>query len=100
MVTVTVFFALGVAAVAYASRISPTVMMAAAMGTFFAKIIALIVILESLANVDIWHPRAFALTAITCTIAWTIGEARGFMRLRMLYVEPGFKVPGHHEEKR
>ncbi|GIH90051.1 hypothetical protein ACFFMN_11385 [Planobispora siamensis] len=95
-----VFFTVGLVAVAYASRISPTMMMAAAMGTFFTKIVILVVMLEALADVEVWHPRAFSLTAIACTIAWTFGEARGFMKLRMLYVEPGIKVPGHYEEKR
>jgi ATP synthase protein I len=36
----------------------------------------------------------FALSVICCTLAWTIGEMRGFMKLKMLYVEPETKVPG------
>ncbi|NUW36602.1 hypothetical protein HTZ77_35120 [Nonomuraea sp. SMC257] len=88
LVLVMVFFAVGLVGVAYASRVSPTVMMAAAMGTFLAKIAILIIVLESVRGVTAWSPRAFSLTVILGTIAWTIGEARAFMKLRILYVDP------------
>jgi ATP synthase protein I len=94
------FFTISLIAVTYAARISPTMMMAAAMGTFFAKILVLAVLLEYFQDATVWNPRAFGLTVIVCTICWTIGEARGFMRLRMLYVDPEGKVPGQLGEKR
>lgn len=94
VLVVAVFFTIGLVAVTYASRVSPTMMMAAAMGTFFTKIILLALTLESLADVTVWSPAAFSWTVVACTIAWTAGEARGFMRLKMLYVEPGRQVPG------
>ncbi|MDF5752544.1 hypothetical protein [Spongiactinospora sp. TRM90649] len=93
------FFILSLIAVAYASRISPTMMMAAAMGTYLVKIVALAVALRSLSDVTAWHPMTFTWTVILCTVAWTIGEARGFMKLRILYVDPTVKVPGHAGEK-
>lgn len=97
---VALFFTIGLAAVAYASRISPTIMMAAAMGTFLLKVLLLAVLLESFEDATLWHPTAFTLTVIACTICWTIGEARGFLRLRILYVDPEAKVPGRLEETR
>jgi ATP synthase protein I len=99
LLVVTVFFVVGIVAVSYASRISPTMMMAAAMGTFFAKILILAVVLSSLSDVTVWRPAAFTWSVILCTVAWTIGEARGFLKLRMLYVEPGTKVPGSVGER-
>lgn len=96
---VAAFFVIGLVAVAYASRISPAMMMVAAMATFFSKIIILALVLSSLGDVTAWHPMAFTWAVILCTIAWTVGEARGFMRLRMLYVEPGTKVPGSTGER-
>jgi ATP synthase protein I len=94
------FFTISLIAVAYAARISPTMMMAAAMGTFFAKILLLAVLLEYFQDATVWSPSAFSLTVIVGTICWTIGEARGFMRLRMLYVDPEAKVPGQFGGKR
>src|SRR5262245_39208999 len=94
VVVVVLFFTLGLMAVAYAGRISPTVMMAAAMASYFVKLLLLIVLLNSFADTATWSPRAFAWTTIACTVCWTIAEARGFMKLRMLYVEPGTTVPG------
>ncbi|GGK85857.1 hypothetical protein Sme01_39120 [Sphaerisporangium melleum] len=95
-----VFFTIGMVAVAYAARISPTIMMAAAMGTYLVKILLLAVLLERFSDATVWDSQSFSLTVIACTICWTIGEARGFLRLRMLYVDPEVKVPGHVEEKR
>jgi ATP synthase protein I len=100
VLVVAAFFTISLIAVAYAARISPTMMMAAAMGTFFTKILVLAVLLEYFQDATVWNPRAFGLTVIVCTICWTIGEARGFMRLRMLYVDPEGKVPGQLGGKR
>jgi ATP synthase protein I len=94
------FFTISLIAVAYAARISPTMMMAAAMGTFFTKILVLALVLKSFEDSTVWSPRAFSLTVIICTICWTFGEARGFMRLRMLYVDPEAKVPGQFGSNR
>jgi len=94
VVAVTLFFAVGLVAVAYASRVSPAVMMAAAMVSYFVKLLVLVLLLNSFADSDTWSPRAFAWTVIACTVCWTVAEARGFMKLRMLYVEPGSRVPG------
>ncbi|GII75129.1 hypothetical protein Sru01_01110 [Sphaerisporangium rufum] len=94
------FFTIGLIAVAYAARVSPVIMMAAAMGTFLTKILLLAVLLETFADATVWSPGAFSTTVIIGTIAWTVGEARGFLKLRMLYVDPDAKVPGRVEEKR
>ncbi|GAA5071514.1 ATP synthase protein I [Thermocatellispora tengchongensis] len=99
VLVVGLFFLISLVAVAYASRISPTMMMAAALGTFFTKVLVLALVLSSLSDVTVWHPTAFTWSVILCTIAWTFGEARGFMKLRILYVEPGTRVPGSYGEK-
>ncbi|GAA3835931.1 hypothetical protein GCM10022226_67040 [Sphaerisporangium flaviroseum] len=100
VLVVAAFFTISLIAVAYAGRISPTMMMAAAMGTFFAKILVLAVTLEYFEDATVWSPSAFGLTVVICTICWTIGEARGFLKLRMLYVDPDVKVPGRLEENK
>jgi ATP synthase protein I len=97
---VVAFFTIGLVAVAYASRVSPTIMMAAAMGSFLVKVFLLAVLLETFEDATLWNPSAFTFTVIACTICWTIGEARGFLKLRMLYVDPDTKVPGTLEETR
>ncbi|MFI0422180.1 hypothetical protein [Spongiactinospora sp. 9N601] len=99
VVVVAGFFIISLVAVAYASRVSPQMMMIAALGTYLVKIIALALALSSLSDVTAWHPMTFTWTVILCTVAWTVGEARAFMKLRMLYVEPDVKVPGHAGEK-
>ncbi|GII61618.1 hypothetical protein Skr01_17030 [Sphaerisporangium krabiense] len=100
VLVVAAFFTISLIAVTYAARVSPTMMMAAALGTFLTKILLLAVTLEYFADATVWHPGAFTLTVIACTICWTIGEARGFLKLKILYVDPTVKVPGVVEEKR
>ncbi|RCG30894.1 hypothetical protein DQ384_13080 [Sphaerisporangium album] len=100
VLVVAAFFTISLVAVTYAARISPTMMMAAALGTFLLKILALVVTLEAFQDATVWHPGAFGLTVIACTVIWTIGEARGFLKLRILYVDPTVKVPGQIGEKR
>jgi ATP synthase protein I len=100
VLVVAAFFTISLVAVTYAARISPTIMMAAALGTFLTKILVLAVTLEYFQDATVWTPEAFSLTVVACTILWTIGEARGFLKLRILYVDPTVKVPGQVEEKR
>ncbi|MEV0582218.1 hypothetical protein [Nonomuraea sp. NPDC050310] len=97
---VLVFFSISVFALGYASRISPTFMMAAAMGTYLVKALALILALSSLEGVTAWSPKAFTWAVIVCTVMWTLAEARAVVKLKMLYVDPEGKVPGHYGDKK
>lgn len=94
LLVVFVFFTLGLVAVAYASRISPQVMMIAAMTTYLVKVAALIALLKIFETATVFEPRAFGWTAIIATVVWTFGEMRGFMKLKLLYVDPQGKIPG------
>lgn len=89
VVIVGAFFTVSLLAVTYAARISPTVMMQAALFSYVVKILVLIVLVGALRGVTIWHPQAFAWTVIGCTLVWVAGEVRAFFKEKMLYVDPG-----------
>jgi ATP synthase protein I len=91
---VCVFFALGIVAVSYAGRVSPMMMMTAAVLTYAVKIIIVMALLKTFEDATAFEPKAFGWAVIVCTIAWTVGEMRGFMKLKMLYVDPDAPVPG------
>lgn len=94
---VTVFFTVGLAVVSWAGRISPMMMMTAAVLSYVVKVIAIMTMLKAFEGATAFDSRAFALSVIACTLAWTAGEMRGFMKLKLLYVEPDAKVPGQGE---
>lgn len=89
VVIVVAFFAVSLFAVTYAARISPMVMMQAALLSYVVKILALVGLVAVLRDVTIWHPQAFAWTVIGCTLVWIAGEVRAFLKEKILYVEPG-----------
>lgn len=89
-----VFFTVGLVVLSWAGRISPMMLMTAAVLTYTVKVIAIMFLVKAFENATAFNPRAFAWSVIACTIVWTFGEMRGFMKLKMLYVEPEVDVPG------
>lgn len=85
---VALFFGISVVVVSSAARVSPQAMMAAALGTFFFKILALIIIFGQLQNTTAFNPRSFGLTVLVCVLAYSAGLVTWSMRLNSLYVEP------------
>lgn len=85
---VAVFFTISLVAVAWASRISPFVMMQVAIFSYLVKIVLLGVLVAALANSDVFNTRAFALAVLVSTLVWIGAQMRAFMKLKMLYVEP------------
>jgi ATP synthase protein I len=94
LLVVVVFFTVGLVVVAYAGRISPMMMMTAAVLSYLVKVIVLMVLLKTFETATVFEPRAFGWAAIIGTVAWTVGEMRGFMKLKLLYADPDAKVPG------
>jgi ATP synthase protein I len=85
---VALFFGISVIVVSYAARVSPQAMMAAALGTFFFKILALIVIFGQFQDTTAFNPKSFGLTVLVCVLAYSAGLMVWSMRLQALYVEP------------
>ncbi|GAA3444690.1 hypothetical protein [Planomonospora venezuelensis] len=99
LLVVSVFFTVGLVAVSYASRVSPMMMMTAAVVTYAVKILAVMAMLKAFEDATAFEPKAFGWAAIVCTLAWTVGEMRGFMKLKMLYVDPEGRVPGQGDSR-
>ncbi|MFC0863015.1 hypothetical protein ACFHYQ_11995 [Sphaerimonospora cavernae] len=94
LVMVAAFFTVGLAVVTWAGRVSPMAMMTAAVVGYVVKVLALMAVLNAFKTTTVFDPKVFALSVILCTLVWTVGEMRGFMKLKMLYVEPDAEVPG------
>ena len=85
---VTAFFGISVLVVGRAARISPHVMMAAAMGSYIVKIIGFAIVMVALGKSDAFNGRMLGFTALVCILAWTAAEVITTMKLRLPYVDP------------
>jgi ATP synthase protein I len=85
---VTVFFGISVLAVGRAARVSPQVMMVAAMVTYLVKIVALAIVVSALNGTTAFSTRALGFTAIVCILVWSATQVITTIKLKMLYVEP------------
>jgi ATP synthase protein I len=85
---VTAFFGISVLVVGRAARISPHVMMAAAMISYVVKIIGFAIVMVALGKSDAFNGRMLGFTALVCILAWTAAEVITTMKLRLPYVDP------------
>ncbi|HEV8275109.1 MAG TPA: hypothetical protein VGQ26_05365 [Streptosporangiaceae bacterium] len=85
---VIVFFGISVLVVGRAAKVSPQAMMIAAIATYLAKIIVLLVLVGIFQDSTAFNGRFFGLTVIVCVLAYSAAQMLWSMRLKMLYVEP------------
>jgi ATP synthase protein I len=85
---VAAFFGISIVAVGRAAKVSPTFMMAVAMGSYVVKIIAFMVILSLLQHVTVFSDKALGFTALALILTWCAAQVVLMMRTKMLYVTP------------
>jgi ATP synthase protein I len=91
---VTAFFGISVLVVGRAARISPHVMMAAAMISYVVKIIAFAIVVILLGKSTAFNGRMLGFTALACILAWAAAEVVTTIRLKVLYVDPDGEQTG------
>jgi ATP synthase protein I len=82
------FFGISVLVVGRAAKVSPQVMMVAAIATYLGKILVLLVLVGQFQDSTAFNPRLFGLTAIVCVLVYSAAQMMWSIRLKMLYVEP------------
>ena len=85
---VTAFFGISVLVVGRAAKISPHVMMAAAMISYIVKIIGFAIVMVALGKSTAFNGRMLGFTAIILILAWGAAEVVTTIRLRLPYVDP------------
>jgi len=88
---VTAFFGISVLVVGRAARISPHVMMAAAMISYVVKIIGFAIVVIALGKSNAFNGRMLGFTALICILAWAGAEIFNTIKLKVLYVDPDGK---------
>ena len=85
---VAVFFGISIVVVSRAAKISPSVMMTAAMASYILKVIAFVIVLAVLKHSTAFNGRMLGFTAIACIITWCATQVVTMMRTKALYVTP------------
>jgi ATP synthase protein I len=85
---VALFFGISIVAVGRAARVSPQIMMATALGTYFAKVLALLILAGQFQDTTAFSHGLFGLTAVVCVLVYSGAQVAWSMRLKQLYVEP------------
>lgn len=85
---VIVFFSVGQIVVAGVLRRAPEMAMTVALMTYLIKIGVLFVIIILFANTTLFNTKVFAITVVSCTIAWIVAEVWVYSTTKVLYVEP------------
>jgi ATP synthase protein I len=85
---VAVFFAISVAAVGRAAKVSPQAMMVTSMATYIGKILVLLFFVVRFASSTAFNTRLFGLTALACILVWSAAQIVWSMRLKTPYVVP------------
>lgn len=88
---VAIFFGIDVVVLSRALRVSPQMMMLAAIGLYIFKIIVLAVAVSQLRGVTAINPRLFGVTAVVCVVAWCAAQVVASIRQKTLYVNPDGK---------
>jgi ATP synthase protein I len=88
---VIVFFGLSAAAMTWASRKSPQVMMVTAMSTYLIKILVLLFLVVRYDGTTAFNGKAFGFTVVVCVVVYTTAQALVSARLKVPYVEPDGK---------
>jgi ATP synthase protein I len=88
---VIVFFGLSAAAMTWASRKSPQVMMVTAMSTYLIKILVLLFLVVRYSGTTAFNGKAFGFTVVVCVVVYTTAQALVSARLKVPYVEPDGK---------
>jgi ATP synthase protein I len=86
---VTVFFGISVLVVGRAAKVSPQVMMTAALGSYIIKIVAFMVVMALLGrSTAVFNGKMLGFTALVCILVWCGAQVVNTIKLKMLYVDP------------
>jgi hypothetical protein len=88
LVLVALFFSVSAYAVAVAGRIADSLTLPVALGTYLIKVVLLGVVLVTLRDRPWLDPKAFGLSVVAGTFAWTAVHARRVWTGQTYYVNP------------
>lgn len=92
-VLVLVFFSAGQLVLGRILAANPQMALTAALLIYLVKVGILLVLLILLAGATFFDPKAFGLTIVVCTIAWTCMEVWVYSTTKVLYVDPSGGAP-------
>ncbi|MFD4576073.1 hypothetical protein ACFWNK_04485 [Streptomyces sp. NPDC058417] len=97
-VVVILFMGLGLYVLQRTAKTLPHLFQAMGLMLYAAQILLLFVFLAAFKNTTLFNPRAFAITLLVGTLAWTAAQTRAHMKAKTLYVEPDSTSSAHNEK--
>lgn len=86
--TVGVFFGLSLLVLRVTRDADPSTALGLALVSYTLKVFLLALALILVRKADLVDRPSFGWAAIVCAVAWLVGEVRGYLRLKLPYVEP------------
>lgn len=86
---VVIFFGAGQLVLGRVIASNPQMALTAALMIYLVKVGILLALLILLSGATFFDPKAFGLTIVACTIAWTCMELWVYSSSKILYVQPG-----------
>ena len=74
------FFAIHLLVSRLTRRADPVYVMALAFASYFAKVLALLLFLVTFAGTKAFNSTAFAVTTLSVSVAWLVGEVFSYLR--------------------
>ncbi|MFC7220556.1 hypothetical protein ACFQLX_20680 [Streptomyces polyrhachis] len=87
------FFGLGLYVLQRITRKHPELIMGVGMVTYVLQLLLLGVVLAVFKDTDLFDTRAFGLTVLGTSLVWIAAMGRGYLKAKILYVEPESSTP-------
>ena len=88
------FFTISHLVVGYAAKISPQIMLLAALLSYVVKILGVMILIAALKDVTVWSPEVFGWTVLALVLLWVAAEIRATLKARTVYVDDPVEAPG------
>ena len=88
LAVVTAFFSVSHFVVGRVAKGNPSMMMAAALGTYVIKIVILAALVSQFRDTTLFNGKVFGVSAIALVLVWSAMQVRTMVSGKMLYVEP------------
>lgn len=85
---VILFMGIGMVVLQRTAKSLPHLFQAMGLMLYTAQLLLLFIFMAAFRETTLFHPKAFAFTLLAATIVWVTAQARGYMKAKILYVDP------------
>ncbi|WP_434596675.1 hypothetical protein [Streptomyces sp. A5-4] len=83
------FMGIGLVALQRTAKSYPQLFQAMGLLLYTVQLLLIFVLMAALQDTTFFNPKAFGISLVATTVVWIAAQARGYMKAKILYVEPG-----------